>query len=452
MIRGFLRFALPLAAGLAALQAAAEVKVILKDGRTFSLPLSEGEIERLEVDGDRWRPESRDEKLDRVIGGDAKPASRLPPAPAPVQQAAPAPRKGDGGGRVLKVGPGRDLQTPGVAAKMVRDGDIVEIDAGEYFGDVAIWRANNLTIRGVGGRPVLDAGGQSAEGKAIWVTKGANITIENVAFQNARVRDKNGAGIRVEGANLTVRRCLFKSNENGILTADAKGSTILIEHSEFADSGHGDGRSHGIYVGKVDRFVFRFNYVHDTKVGHHVKTRAAENIVAYNLLFDGRGNASYAVDLNNPLYSLVVGNVIQQGKAAENSSQIQLGAKVAQPGGGAWIVNNTVLNEREGGGIFVLNNSPIEVEIRNNLLVGPMDMAKGRANEAGNVVGSYGFFVNPQKLDFRLKPGAAAVDAGQKVAGGEHEVMPEFEYVHPADKRKRSAQGRPDAGAYELGG
>ena len=453
MIRRFLRCALLLAGGLAALQAAAEVKVILKDGRTFSLPLSEKEIERLEVDGDRWRPETQEEKVDRVVGGGARsaPKSQLPPAPEPVERA-PAPQTAErGGGRVLKVGPGRDLQTPGVAAKMARDGDVVEIDAADYFGDVAIWRANNLTIRGVGGRPMLDAGGQSAEGKAIWVTKGANITIENVAFLNARVRDKNGAGIRAEGRNLTIRRCLFKSNENGILAANAKDSTILVEHSEFADSGHGDGRSHGIYVNKVDRFVFRFNYVHDTKVGHHVKTRAEENVIAYNLLYDGGGNASYAVDLNNPLYALVVGNVIQQARSAENSAQVQIGAKVAQPGGGVWIVNNTVLNDRDGG-IFVFNNSPIEVQVRNNLLVGRMEMAKGRANEAGNVVGSYAFFVNPQKLDFRLKAGAGAVDAGDKVAGGEPGATPEFEYVHPADKRKRTMRGRPDAGAYELGG
>jgi hypothetical protein len=452
MIGRFLRCALLIVGAVAALQAAAEVKVILKDGRTFSLPLTQKEIERLEVDGDRWRPETQAEKVDRVVGGaQGAPKSNLPPAPEPVERA-PAPQTAEkGGGRVLKVGPGRDLQTPGVAAKMARDGDTVEIDAGDYFGDVAIWRADNLTIRGVGGRPMLDAGGQSAEGKAIWVTKGSNITIENIGFLNARVRDRNGAGIRAEGPNLTVRNCLFKSDENGILSASAENSTIVVEHSEFADSGHGDGRSHGIYIGKIDRFIFRFNYVHGTKAGHHVKTRAAENVIAYNLLYDGPSNASYAVDLNSPLYALVVGNVIQQSPAAENSAQIQVGAKVAQPGGGVWIVNNTVLNDRSSG-IFVLNNSPIEIEIRNNLLVGHMDMVKGRANEADNVVGSYAFFVDPKKMDFRLKPGVAAVDAGGKLAGGEAGATPEFEYVYPTGDRKRVIHGRIDAGAYELGG
>ena len=444
MNRSFLGvFALLMA--LAGLNASAEVKVLLKDGRTLTLPARADEIERLEVDGDRWRPEARDEMLQRVIGGGLR--SEPPPRP---QAADAGPRLAAGEGRLLKVGPGRDLATPSAAAQAARDGDVIEIDAGDYVGDVAIWRASNLVIRGVGGRPVLDAGGKAAEGKGIWVTKGSGITIENIAFKNARVRDKNGAGIRAEGANLTVRRCLFADNEDGILAAPRKGSTVTVEHSEFARSGHGDGQSHAIYVNQVDLFVFRFNYVHDTKVGHHVKTRAADNVISYNLLYDGAGNASYAVDLNDPVSAQVVGNVIQQGAKGENWSQIQLGGS-AKPGGGVWVVNNTVLNDRASG-TFLFNNSPIQVQLRNNLLVGPMEMAKGPARAADNVIGSYGFFVDPKKLDFRLRPGVAAIDAGRPVEAGERDVMPEFEYVHPTDRRKRATRGRPDAGAFELGG
>jgi len=452
MTLGPARAALAFGVLLVGLQAAAEVKVILKDGREFALPLTKGEVDRIEVDGDRWRPESRDEKVERVIGGEAMRSGPPPQAPAAAAPApVPAPQAA-AGRRVLKVGPSRTLQTPGVAAKEARDGDVIEIDPVEYFGDVAIWRANNLTIRGAGGRPVLDAGGQAAEGKGIWVTKGSDIVIEDIVFQNARVPDRNGAGIRAEGANLTVRRCLFKSNEDGILAANAPNSTILVEHSEFADSGHGDGQSHAIYVNKVARFIFRFNFVHLTKIGHHVKTRAEDNVIAYNLLWDGEsGTSSYAIDLNDPVTALVVGNVIQQSKFTDNSSQIQIGAKFAPEGAGVWIVNNTVISERHEG-IFLLNNSPIEAKVRNNLLVGPMALAKGRAAAADNVVGAPGFFADPGRFDFRLKPGVAAIDAGRAVEGGERSAAPEFEYVHPAGKRPRKARGQPDAGAYELGG
>lgn len=78
---------------------------------------------------------------------------------------------------VLHVGPGEQFQVPSQAAAVAHDGDDVQIDAGLYVGDVAVWRANNLTIEGVGGFAHLDAAGQSAQGKAIWVIQGSNTTV-----------------------------------------------------------------------------------------------------------------------------------------------------------------------------------------------------------------------------------------------------------------------------------
>ena len=52
--------------------------------------------------------------------------------------------------RVLEVGVGKQFATPSQAAAAVRDGDIVEISAAIYEADVGVWRANNLTLRGVG--------------------------------------------------------------------------------------------------------------------------------------------------------------------------------------------------------------------------------------------------------------------------------------------------------------
>ena len=43
---------------------------------------------------------------------------------------------------------------------------------------------------------------------------GSDITIRNLTFQRARVPDKNGAGIRAEGGNLTIEHSRFLNNEN----------------------------------------------------------------------------------------------------------------------------------------------------------------------------------------------------------------------------------------------
>ena len=119
--------------------------------------------------------------------------------------------------RTLYVGARAEYRTPCQAFKNAQDGDIIEIDAaGIYSGDVCRISANNLRIRGVNGRARIDAAGRDSEGKAIWVIGGNNAVIENIELSGCRVRDRNGAGIRQEGINLTVRNCYFHDNEDGI--------------------------------------------------------------------------------------------------------------------------------------------------------------------------------------------------------------------------------------------
>jgi hypothetical protein len=178
---------------------------------------------------------------------------------------------------ILKVGPGQKYDVPSKAAKAARDGDTIEIAAGTYMGDVAEWYAHNLTIRGVGGRAHVNADGRSLGGKATWVIIGNDATIENMEFSNSRVRDRNGAGIRLEGRSLTVRNSYFHDNQMGILTGRNKDSDILIEGSEFArnivDYKKTGSLGHNIYIGQVRSFILRNSYVHGAAWGHNVKTR-----------------------------------------------------------------------------------------------------------------------------------------------------------------------------------
>ena len=55
--------------------------------------------------------------------------------------------------------------------------------------------------------------------KAIWVAKGDDTMTENVAFSGMAVPDRNGAGIRHEGRDLTLRRVLMEDGEEGLLAA-----------------------------------------------------------------------------------------------------------------------------------------------------------------------------------------------------------------------------------------
>ena len=100
--------------------------------------------------------------------------------------------------RILRVGPFEDIRTIAKAAKLAKDGDIVEIQAGEYHGDVTLWMQKKLTIRTRGGNARLFADGKSAESKAIWVIRDGDFHIENIDFIATHVYDHNGAGIRFE--------------------------------------------------------------------------------------------------------------------------------------------------------------------------------------------------------------------------------------------------------------
>jgi len=355
--------------------------------------------------------------------------------------------------RILRVGHKRNIKTPSEAAKMAKRGDIIEIDAGRYFGDVAIWRAPNMLIRGVGGRATLAAGGNAFGGKAIWVINADNITVENIAFEECKVSDKNGAGIRVQGDNLVVRNCIFRENENGILCGNLKNvKRLTVEYSEFGFNGHGDGRTHGIYIGAIREFTFQFNYVHHTRAGHHVKSRAGLNRIQYNFLTDAEdGNSAYAIDLPDGGKCFVIGNIIQQSRFTENSTLIHYGMPRSQKGGEFFVVNNTAFSNRHTG-ILLLNHSPSEGLIANNLITGKLNLVVGHARSKGNIQVEKSCFIPKPSFPFAINRHCKAVDAGAELTNATGEKLtPEHEYVHPLGMRRRKIVNLIDVGAFEYG-
>jgi len=355
---------------------------------------------------------------------------------------------------VLHVGANRELKRPSAAAQIARDGDVIEIDAGLYVGDAAVWRQHRLTLRGIGGRAHLRADGAHAEGKAIWVVKGNDTTIEGVEFSGAKVPDRNGAGIRQEGAGLTVRDCYLHDNENGILTGANPASDILIEHSEFAHNGVGDGQTHNLYIGHVRSFTLRFSYVHHALVGHNVKSRAQRNHISYNRIMDERdGRSSYAIEFPNGGLALVIGNAIQQGPAAENPTIVSYGAEGLQhPLNELYFVNNTVVNDRPAGARFLfIRASTAAAPIVNNVFSGRGNVLSGPGELRNNVAAAKSIFVDAANFDYRLKAGAAAIGRGVD-PGRAHgfDLRATAEYVHKAGRRTRSSTGKFDLGAFEF--
>ncbi len=307
---------------------------------------------------------------------------------------------------VLRVGPGQQYLSIAEAARTAKDGQVVEILAGNYFGEVAVWSQRKLTIRGIGGRARLYANGQSAEGKAIWVFRNGDFVVENIEFFDAKVSDNNGAGIRAEAGSLIVQNCLFYGNQNGILTSD-KLALLEVLGSEFAYSGAGDGQSHGIYVGPIAEFRAFGNYFHHSNRGHLIKSRAEKNTIAYNRLTDEtNGRASYEIDLPNAGRAFVGFNLIQQSATGENSTLISFGVEgLRWQQNELWLEKNTLVNDNPWGGTFLrVAKGVSNVTAVNNLMVGQGGYQSGAtSNIIDNIDAEWRWFILPQRLNYHLK-------------------------------------------------
>jgi hypothetical protein len=459
MMSRFLAIAL-LALGLSVAgigPAVSDLVITLKDGRVVRVPVDADQVQSLsfeDPDKDAGKAAEAPAAAQPAETGTAAPAVAEGDLAALVVPVPPESRKLDTA--PIQVGPTRKYKVPSQAAKMARDGAVIEIDAGTYSGDVAVWPQSNLTIRGVGGLAHMAAGGNAAGGKAIWVFRGDNVTVESVELSDCHVPDLNGAGIRFEGANLTIRNSYVHDNQMGLLTNRNAKSDILIEYSEFADNivdyEATGSLGHNIYVSEVRNFTLRGSYVHGASYGHNVKTRAAHNYIMYNRLMDGDGNSSYLIDLAEGGDAYVIGNVMQQSKITDNWTMVAYATEGGKNDLDAdiYVVNNTAVSDAPEG-IFVRNQGSAVANVFNNVFTGGQTLVEGPANAQGNVVGADVGLADRAGYDYHLVQGSPAIDAGVVAGtGAGQSALPRMEYREPRSLMERPRHGPIDAGAYEA--
>ena len=281
--------------------------------------------------------------------------------------------------RTLEVGEGKQYAAPSDAAKVVEDGDRVAIQPGEYF-DCAIWNANKVMIEGVGDPDKVVITDKTCQGKALFVTVGAGITIRNMTLTRARVPDGNGAGIRGEGRDLTVEGVRFINNQNGIMSG-TEGGFMIIRDSFFDRNGVClRSCAHGVYVGNLDLLQIKHSRFFETKQGHHIKSRARRTEVSDCTIDDGpEGTASYEIEAPNGGSLVVRNNMINKGPKSENhGSIISIGAEgVTQPTRELLVENNKVNNAGSWATALLNNLTATEAMVRGNKLTGQIKPLQG---------------------------------------------------------------------------
>jgi len=281
--------------------------------------------------------------------------------------------------RTLEVGEGKTYKMPSLAAAAARDGDVVKIYPGEYF-DCAVWQANKLVVEGVGPADKVVITDKACNGKALFITTGADVTIRNLTLTRARVADANGAGIRGEGEMLLVEGVRFINDQNGILTG-FDGSTVIVRDSVFERNGTCEQAcSHGIYVGHSKLLRVEHSRFSDTRQGHHIKSRAERTEIIGNTITDGpEGTASYLIDIPNGGSAVIRDNTMEKGPLAENrSTAISIGAEgVTQPTRELLVENNSFRNAGSYDTMFVSNFTATEAVLRGNRVSGRAKPLKG---------------------------------------------------------------------------
>ena len=166
--------------------------------------------------------------------------------------------------------------------------------------------------------------GAACEGKAALVLRGRGAEVSGLVFQNIRVPDYNGAGIRLEQGDLTVAESWFRDSQQGILTASDPNGRIVIDRSTFSRLGTCEGSggcAHSIYVGDYGHLRVTRSRFEQGRGGHYVKSRAARVEIASSSFDDANGQATnYMIDLPGGAAGQISNNWFVQGRDKENYS------------------------------------------------------------------------------------------------------------------------------------
>jgi len=286
---------------------------------------------------------------------------------------------------VITVGSGMQYATIKAAVAAAHDGDTIFVQAGTYVNDFATVNAK-ITMQGIGGMVHMVA--TSPVGKGM-ITMNQDLTIDHFEFSGAKNSDRNAAGIRIQNGDLTVTNSYFHDNQDGVLGGGTHpNDDIVIDHTEFAHNGAGDGKSHNLYIAQSHSLTVTNSYLHDAVVGHELKSRAEITTILNNRIADYDGTGSYDIDLGKGGLAVIRGNYIQQGPNTQNPTIINYGGYLYTPWDNSQLIieDNIIVNQLTKHPIGINNRFNYVAQISNNHFYGltPSQIAVGLNVQSGN--------------------------------------------------------------------
>lgn len=373
--------------------------------------------------------------------------------------------------RTFTIGHGLTYEKLSQVSHLLDHGDTIFVQSGLYENDVQVTISkDDIVIMGdENDKPILRAGSNIANdfsnGKGIMVIKGYHVVVRNIIFENARVPDKNGAGIRQEGCDLHIYHCIFRNNEMGILCGNYTDCKTTIENCRFEGNGNSEnpGYQHNVYINHIDTLIFRFNVsVNAVAEGHELKSRAKFNYIAYNLILNTLSMDSRNIDLSNGGQAIIIGNLIEQGVHSANSNILGYGLEglSTELKHQLFVVNNTFINRKSNGSFIHLPTSDgvDTIMIVNNAFGGHVsNQFLGNTSHMiyeNNAVATIAEmkFEDEANSNYTITKDSPLKDSGKYLYQqvGTFRFYPEFEILDENHIKERLIIGNTDIGAYEY--
>lgn len=207
------------------------------------------------------------------------------------------------------------------ALMSVRGSDATILIAPGTYRQCAIQQAGRITFKATTpGTAIFD--GTACEGKAALVLRGEGSVVDGLVFRNIRVPDGNGAGIRTEIGDLTVRNSMFLDSQEGILGGTENAARVTIDRSTFSGLGQcheTEDCAHSVYLGSKGQVTITNSRFERGRGGHYVKLRVPTVSITNNSFDDTAGaRTNYMIDLPEGATGLIARNIFVQGKTKEN--------------------------------------------------------------------------------------------------------------------------------------
>ncbi|TWX52484.1 hypothetical protein [Colwellia hornerae] len=291
------------------------------------------------------------------------------------------------------------------AKSAIKDGSQVFLKAGIYTKGLYI-KANNVEIIGEKGVVFDNA---AIDNKAALVLTGKNILVESIECINISVRAGNGACIRFEGENLTVRDLYVHDSESGIMTSTVPGY-VNIEFSIFERLGSRRGYSHGVYI-KADELNIRYSkFLNTKKQGSSIKSRSKKVLIENSIIATMDSVDSRAVDMAKYGELIIRNSILQQGNNSSNSQLLAYGlekkAERVFDVNRVEITNNLIFFDREKSNVYMAYRLLDEFINKNNIFIGDF-------NNPNKFIKNNKWYISREKAGLKAYPFLPTLDQVQ---------------------------------------